>query len=79
MIVGVVAEDGSEATIPLLVRGPGGRERVVRTVVDTGFTGALILSSALVGELQLTRLGRQPGALADGSTVYLDMHEARVD
>lgn len=78
MIVGVVTADGREATIRLMVRGPDGRERVVRAVVDTGFTGTLMLPPALVEELELVRHGVQRATLADGSAVYLDIHEAAI-
>lgn len=78
MIIGAVTADGREATIPLLVRGPSGRERVLRAVVDTGFTGSLMLARAMVEDLELVYLGSQRGMLANGNAVDLDMHEATI-
>ena len=78
MIIGIVTADGREATIPLLLRGPSGRELVLRAIVDTGFTGSLMLPRALVDDLALVYQGSQRGTLADGSGVYLDIHEATI-
>ena len=47
-----------EAIIHLSVRGPGGQEREVDAVIDTGFNGFLTLPPALVTALDLARLSR---------------------
>ena len=57
MISGVVNGD-LEATVRLLIRGPGGQEQEIDAVIDTGFNGFLTLSPALVRQLSLTHLGR---------------------
>jgi predicted aspartyl protease len=38
----------NEAVVPIRVRGPGGIEATAEAVVDTGFTAALILPSAVI-------------------------------
>lgn len=50
----------------------------VEVVIDTGFTGYLMLPPATVDALSLPFLGTTPATLADGSTAALDVYEARV-
>jgi predicted aspartyl protease len=46
MISGV--DNGNlEATVGLLVRGPGGQEQAIEAVIDTGFKGFLTLSPCI--------------------------------
>ena len=65
-------------TIRLAVAGPGGRQREIEAIVDTGFTGFLTLPGALVAALELPWLCRQPGILADGSVDFFDVYTAMV-
>jgi clan AA aspartic protease len=74
MIAEVVTDD-LEATVQLAV---GERRETIRAVIDSGFTGSLTLPPTLVVSLDLVWLTRQPGTLADGSTVLFDVYEAVV-
>jgi hypothetical protein len=61
MISGVV-NGNLEATIRLLIRGPGGPEQEIEAVIDTGFNGFLTLSPALVRRLGLPASWTESGA-----------------
>jgi len=74
MISGVVNGD-LEATVRLLIRGPGGQEQEIDAVIDTGFNGFLTLSPALVRQLSLTHLGQSRALLANGQEELLDLYE----
>jgi predicted aspartyl protease len=63
MIKGIVNTD-YEAVIRLRVQGPGGHERELDAVIDTGFNGFLTLPPLLVNELGLVRLSRGRALLA---------------
>jgi clan AA aspartic protease len=52
---------------------------MVICLVDTGFTGALLLPDAIARRLQLPRLGPTGATLADGSRTVLARREAVVD
>ncbi len=67
-----------EAEVSLLVRGPSGRTRHVRAVVDTGFSRFLTLPSSIVTELGLVFRSVDRVFLADGSEVTLDIHAVTV-
>ena len=77
MIRGAVNARG-EAIIPLRVRGPGGAERDVEAVVDSGFTASLTLPVAVVAALELARQSGGGAVLADGSVRQFDIHAAEV-
>ncbi len=77
MIQGTV-NDAYEAVISLTVQGPSGRSREVEAVIDTGFTGLLLLPPALATELGLPFLTNEPALLADGSLVRFSVHDATV-
>ncbi len=77
-IIGTVAE-GREALISLNLLGPGGSRARIEAVVDTGFTGHLVLPSVLVGELGLPLRGSRDSFLADGSVVSLDAYRVGVE
>jgi clan AA aspartic protease len=74
MIPGVV-NDNLEATIRLLVRGPGGQEQEIEAVIDTGFNGFLTLSPSLVRRLGLPHIGQSRALLANGKEEILDLYE----
>jgi clan AA aspartic protease len=74
MISGVV-NGNLEATIRLLIRGPGGPEQEIEAVIDTGFNGFLTLSPALVRRLGLPHLGQSRVLLANGREELLDLYE----
>ena len=77
MITGLV-RGGREATIRVRVRGAGGQERDVETVIDTGFTGSVTLPLSLITSLGLPRAGWGKAILADGSRIAFDLYEAMV-
>jgi clan AA aspartic protease len=77
MIRGVVNAD-LEAVISLTLRGPGGHEHTIDTIVDTGFNGFLTLPPALVQALGLTRVSRGRALLANGSLELFDIHGVTV-
>jgi clan AA aspartic protease len=76
MISGIVQAD--EGRIRLIVRGPEGREQEIEGVIDTGYTAALSLPSALVAALGLRWQTFDRGILADGSECLFDVYEAEV-
>ena len=79
MAIIVTVADGRDALIPLTLLGPGESRARIEAVVDTGFTGHLVLPSALVGELGLPLRGVRDSFLADGSLVSLDAYRVGVE
>ena len=77
MIVGEVSAV-PEAVVRLAVRGPGGDEREIEAVVDTGYTGALTLPAELISELALPFRSLTRALLADGRETVCATHEANV-
>lgn len=77
MITGLV-NSNREATIQLVVRGPGGQGSDIEAIIDTGFDGFLTLSPALVTTLGLTRLSRGRATLADGRETLFDIYGSTV-
>jgi len=67
-----------EAIVPLQVRGPGGAERDVDAVVDSGFTASLTLPATVVATLGLARQSGGGAVLADGSVRQFDIYAAEV-
>jgi clan AA aspartic protease len=76
MITGVV--QAREARIQLTVRGPNRQEQEVEAIIDTGYTGSLTLSPALISSLGLRWRTFITGVLADGSENTFDVYEATV-
>jgi clan AA aspartic protease len=60
------------------ISGPQGREQEIEAIVDTGFTGALLLPPTVVNRLDLPFRRRGRALLADGSEVLFDVYEATV-
>ena len=77
MIEGAV-NAAHEAGVGLRVRGPSGRTRDVRAVVDTGFSRFLTVTPAMVTELGLDFRGVDRFFLADGSEVTLHVYDVTV-
>jgi clan AA aspartic protease len=77
MIVGAMNAQ-REAIVRLVVVGPGGQERQIEAILDTGYTGSLTLPSAVVSDLGLPFRGRGSVLLGDGSESEFDVHEATV-
>lgn len=77
MITGLV-NTNREATIRLVVRGPGGQESEVEAIIDTGFDGFLTLPPAFATALGLRRLSRGPATLADGQETLFNIYGSAV-
>jgi clan AA aspartic protease len=75
MITGTVTSR-REARIRVVLRGPGGVEREVDALIDTGFTGMLTLPPTSIMALGLSWLGSGSAVLADGSEVRYGVYEA---
>ena len=63
MIDRMVTED-LEAIVQVIVVATDGRQQQIRAVIDTGFSGFLTLTPAVVAALDLAWLGRETGTLA---------------
>lgn len=68
-----------EPVVRLMVRGPGGDVQDIDLVVDTGFTGALVLPASVVATLGLAWQSGGTAVLADGSTQQTDYYEAELE
>lgn len=77
MIEGVV-NAAYEPIVTLGVQGPTGQASEIEAVIDTGFTGFLTVTPALVSELGLRYLTRGWASLADGSEVPFDIYDVTV-
>lgn len=71
--------EGRAALIPLTLLGPDNNRVRIEAVVDTGFTGHLVLPPAVVGELNLPLRGARDSFLADGSIISLDAYRIGVE
>jgi len=78
MIRGVVSAR-HEAIVELRLRGPGGSELDVDTIVDSGCTASLTLPAATVAALGLTLQSGGGAVLADGSFRQFDICAAEVE
>ncbi|MCE9560913.1 MAG: clan AA aspartic protease [Planctomycetes bacterium] len=67
-----------EAKLRLTIIGPTGITLVVDAIIDTGFSGALILPSATVAALGLVRRFIGTAMLGDGTTRTFDTFGAEV-
>jgi clan AA aspartic protease len=77
MITGTV-NARREAVIRIAVQGKQDQIRDVEAVIDTGYTGFLILSPQTVEELELTYLGRMKCTLANGAQEDFEVFSATV-
>lgn len=78
MIEGTV-NSALEAIVTVVVSGTAERRRRVTAVVDTGYSGDITLSSAIVSELDLASVGRTRVELGDGAEARLATYVATVD
>lgn len=73
MITGKIVNN-QEATIELEVVGVDRLEKI-EAIIDTGFTGELMLSGDLIDRLEIPRVGELPiTLLGDGSEVYVSLY-----
>ena len=77
MIEGVV-NAAYEPVVTLSVQGPSGQTGEIKAVIDTGFTGFLTVTPAMVTELGLRYRSRGWATLADGSEVPFDIYDVIV-
>ncbi len=77
MIEGTVNES-HEATIGLTLRGVAGADQEIEAIIDTGYTGHLILPTMLIDRVGLSWRGRVQGLLADGSLHVFDAYEGTI-
>ena len=77
MIEGVV-NAAYEPVVTLGVQGPSGQAQEIEAVIDTGFTGFLTVTPAMVTELGLRYRSRGWATLADGSEVPFDVYDVIV-
>lgn len=77
MITGTV-NSHREPVIRVFLQGPQGREREAEVLVDTGFSGALLLPLDLIAELRLPSVGSLPAVLGDGSTSRLKLYKGTI-
>jgi clan AA aspartic protease len=73
MILGVVS-DNREAIVQLVLKGDEKKLRSIPVVVDTGYTGFLMLPRKVVLELAWRRVGSQTGILGDGSVKRFEVY-----
>ena len=76
MTTGFLTDD-REPALSLEIRGPDGA-RSFDAVVDTGFTGALILPAPWIDALGLPQFGTEPVVLADGSQTVSPVYQGYV-
>ena len=76
MMVGKIKAN-REAVIELEVIGLAQRAKI-EVILDTGFTGYLMLPSDLINHLRLQLIGSRNVILGDGTTVTLDLYRAKV-
>ncbi len=77
MITGFV-NDAMDAIVTLTVRGDNGLEGDVTAVLDTGFSGALVLPTTLIESLHLESDGVREATMANGEIVVLDTYRGSV-
>ena len=68
-----------EAKLRLTIIGPTGIRQEIDAVIDTGFTGSLVLPSAIVTVLGLVRRSGGTATLGDGSTCNYDNYGAEIE
>ncbi len=72
------ANENYEATIRLTLRVVAGDDREIETIIDTGYTGYLVLPTMLIDRVGLSWRGRVQGLLADGSLHVFDAYEGTI-
>lgn len=77
MIEGTVNEV-LEAVVVLNVIGPRAQTIHVPVVIDTGFTGDVMLSASVIRALGLKSAGTRKGTLADGRVMNFSVYAAQV-
>ena len=68
-----------EAIIRLTVFGPTGAEIEIDTIIDSGFTGNLVLPPTLIAALGLVKRSGGTATLADGSVKNFETFSAEIE
>ncbi len=77
MITGIV-NSAIEAIVEIEVLGANRLSQSFSAIIDTGFSGALLLTPDAIAALQLVPTGAGEAMLADGELVTLPIYEAVV-
>ena len=77
MIIGSV-NTNREAVIQIAVLSDSKQIQAVRSVIDMGYTGDLMLPRAIVDELELSLQAIQDAILGDGSLTTFEMYAGSV-
>lgn len=71
------AEGGLEPWITISVEDSSGEIHHLDVILDTGFTGWLMLPSSVINQLGLTRQGTHLSVIASGASDSFDYYETR--
>lgn len=77
MMVGRLTDE-NEFLFPLVLRNAAGDEIEVQAVLDTGFTGNLVLPGRVIRQLGLPQEDFEEVSLGDGSLTQFSVHEVMV-
>ena len=77
MMLGTVNAN-CEAIVQIAILGENQKYQSVKAVVDTGFTGCLILPTMTISTLGLVCYAQQEGMLGDGSIHLFNVYEGVV-
>jgi clan AA aspartic protease len=77
MILGSVNES-REAIVLIAVLDKDQKYQMLKAVIDTGYTGCLILPMSLIASMGLTCYAQQEGLLGDGSIHLFNVYESSV-
>jgi clan AA aspartic protease len=67
-----------EAIVQFVVIGKNQKRKSIKAVIDTGYSGSLILPLEIIEELELTRYATQEGVLGNGAVHQFSVHEGSV-
>ncbi len=77
MIVGQI-NPNIEAVIPVTIQDPRGQNHTLDAVIDTGFSGYLTLTSAIIATLGLDYSESRVFSIGKNATANFDLYEAAV-
>lgn len=77
MMIGVVSAD-HEPTLQIGLQSGAGQEQPIEFILDTGFSGSLTLTAAVITALGLSFRSRGSAVIADGSEIEFDIFAATV-
>ena len=68
-----------EARVSIRVKGVSGREALLQALVDTGFSGDLMLPFETIEHLNLRVITASRMVLGDGSSIIMPVYDASVE